>query len=82
MVTKATIKGLEFETLEDYFGYILDSKTNGNHKQSAALYKALSKKQKADFENYFSILYIHDMAEGITTERAILDIKNGINTTY
>lgn len=82
MVTKATIKGLEFETLEDYFGYILDSKTNGNHKQSAELYKALSAKQKAEFENYFTILFLHDTLDGISTKQAIRDIKNGINTTY
>jgi hypothetical protein len=37
MVTKATIKGLEFETLGDYFEYISDSKTNGQHKQVAWL---------------------------------------------
>ena len=49
MVTTNKIKALDFETIEEYFEYILDSKTNGQHKQALELYNDLSPAQKREF---------------------------------
>lgn len=48
MVSKKTIKGLDFNTIEEYFDYILDSIINGNG-QAPDLFKKLSKDQKMAF---------------------------------
>jgi len=83
MVTTKKIKSLDCDTIEDYFGYILGSKTNGQHKQAAELYKDLSKRQRVNFENYLTILFIHDLPEtGKTTKQVIADIRTAVNTTY
>lgn len=52
MVSKKTIKELDFKTIEEYFEYILDSKTNGQRPQAKELFNDLSKKQKLDFYEY------------------------------
>lgn len=49
MVSDKDIKNLDFNTIGEYFDYIIDSKTNGNHSQVERLIKALSKQQKKDF---------------------------------
>ena len=36
------VKSYDFETLEEYFQYILESRLNGQHRQSQALYQSLS----------------------------------------
>ena len=36
------VKSYDFETLEEYFQYILESKINGQHRQSQTLYQSLS----------------------------------------
>jgi len=57
MVSKKTIYGLDFATLEDYFNYIIDSKTNGQQKQAKQLYKDLSTRQKNNFVMYLTQIY-------------------------
>lgn len=57
MVSKKTIYGLDFATLEDYFNYIIDSKTNGQQKQAKELYKDLSTRQKNNFLMYLTQIY-------------------------
>jgi hypothetical protein len=57
MVSKKTIYGLDFATLEDYFIYIIDSKTNGQQKQAKQLYKDLSTRQKNNFIMYLTQIY-------------------------
>ena len=57
MVSKKTIYGLDFATLEDYFIYIIDSKTNGQQKQARELYKDLSTRQKNNFLMYLNQIY-------------------------
>lgn len=57
MVSKKTIYGLDFATLEDYFNYIIDSKTNGQQKQAKELYKPLSTRQKNNFLMYLTQMY-------------------------
>lgn len=60
MVTQNKIKGLEFETLEDYFDYIIESKTNGQRTQARELFNELSNTQKKEFFNYVDTAYYYD----------------------
>lgn len=53
MVSKKIIKSLGFKNLNEYFGYIIDSITNGQIKQSKDLYYNLSKIQR---ENFYTFL--------------------------
>ncbi len=53
MVSKKLIKSYDFETIEEYYGYILESEINGNRSQVQSLIKALSTEQKKDCLNYF-----------------------------
>ena len=66
MVSERDIKGLELDTIEDYFDYILDSKINGNSKQSKELFCKLSQGmqgQRAAFFDYIEALYAFDLNE-------------------
>lgn len=60
MVTQNKIKGLDFETLEDYFDYIIESKTNGQRTQARELFNELSNAQKKEFFNYVDTAYYYD----------------------
>ena len=55
MVSKKDIKDYEFETIEDYFQYIIDSKSNGATKQVRELIKKLSKDQIIEFNKWLTI---------------------------
>lgn len=46
MVSKSLLKAYNFETIEDYFDYIVESKINGQHGQVDSLIKAMSKEEK------------------------------------
>lgn len=75
MVSNKDIKGLEFNTIQEYFEYILDSRTNGQRKQAQELYKKLSTKQKNEFENWFDVYTYYDRAdEDETTSESINDM--------
>jgi hypothetical protein len=52
MVTKNTIKAYDFETLGDYYQYIIDSNINGQHGQVKNLISKFSKIQKKEFLYY------------------------------
>lgn len=52
MVSKADIKSLEFNTIEEYYNYIVLSEINGNRSQVYNLINDLSKQQKKEFLNY------------------------------
>ena len=41
----------------NYFNYIIDSKTNGQQKQAKQLYKPLSTRQKNNFLMYLTQIY-------------------------
>ena len=45
MVSKKLIKSYDFETIENYFDYILESEINGQRSQAESLIKALSSSQ-------------------------------------
>lgn len=55
MVTKKLIKSYDFETIEDYFNYILESEINGQRSQVISLIKLLSNIQKANFLNWIDL---------------------------
>lgn len=63
MVNKSTLQGLEMETIEDYFEYILESKANGQHTQARELFRELSEGmqgQRADFFNWAETTYYYE----------------------
>ena len=52
MISKKDLKMYEFGSIEEYFMYMVDSQTNGNHSQVKDLFKKLSKDQKRLFMAY------------------------------
>ena len=63
MVSKTAIAMLGFETLEDYFEYILESKANGQHAQARELFRELSEGmqgQRAEFFNWVETTYYYE----------------------
>tara|TARA_R110000772_G_scaffold268686_3_gene397525 strand:+ start:8172 stop:8396 length:225 start_codon:yes stop_codon:yes gene_type:complete len=48
MVSKTTLKEYEFESMEQYFDYIVESEFNGQRSQVKDLIKSMSTKQKKD----------------------------------
>lgn len=57
MVSKQTIKDYDFNTLEDYFNYIVESKINGQPQQAKELYNNLSLKQKDEFRDWYCAIF-------------------------
>ena len=49
VVGKKTLENYEFETIEDYYEYIVESEINGNYSQMKELFNKLAKGQKASF---------------------------------
>lgn len=58
MVSKKTLIAYEFETIQDYFEYIIQSKTVGQPQQVKTLILKLSKDQKKEF-----LIWINDEIE-------------------
>ena len=52
MVHKKDLKDYNFDSIEVYFNYILESKINGQYSQVQKLINELSKNQKKQFINY------------------------------
>lgn len=63
MVSKTTLKAYDFETIEDYYEYIVLSEINGNRSQVKSLIKAMSKEQKKDCLNWFNQQYVSNDLE-------------------
>lgn len=53
MISNRKIKEYGFNSINEYFEYIVTSVLNGQRKQSLELIKALSKSQRRDCLNYF-----------------------------
>lgn len=49
MITKKLLKDFQFQEIDNYFEYIIDTYTNGQFKQMKELISKLSKQQKKDF---------------------------------
>lgn len=67
MVSKKLIKSYDFDIIEDYFNYIVESKINGQRAQAQGLYKALSTRQKNAFNNWYLAFYYYDALDNDTT---------------
>lgn len=67
MVSKKLIKSYDFDTIEDYFNYIIDSKINGQPQQARELYKTLSDAQKGQFSRWYLEFYYWDAIDNDTT---------------
>lgn len=52
MIGKKYIKDLGFKDIDEFFGYIIESKINGNFRQTKELIKKLSDSQFLAFLNY------------------------------
>jgi hypothetical protein len=74
MVTKHKIYMLDLGTIEDYFEYILESRINGQHKQSLELYNDLAPSQKLDFKGYIIELVTIDVMNTGHGARELNDI--------
>ena len=59
-----TIKDLDFNSLEDYYNYIVDSEINGQYKQMKELFNKLSYDQKKEFLNYLDLNNINNINLG------------------
>ena len=76
MVSKSTLAMLEMTIIEDYFEYIIDSRTNGQHEQAKTLFNQLSDKQQLAFFDWVEQTFYYeadDMSEYITEMQ---NIKN------
>jgi hypothetical protein len=49
MISESYLKGLGFETMEELYQYIFDSKANGQLKQTREIVSKLSHKQHIEF---------------------------------
>jgi len=54
MVTSKEIKGLDFESIDQYYEYILESVANGQRSQARKLVEKLSSEQKKDALQYLA----------------------------
>ncbi len=52
MVSITKINALDFNTIEEYFQYIIDSIINGQKNQAIILFEDLSKEQKMSFYKF------------------------------
>lgn len=63
MVTIKNIQSYGFETYEDYYWYILQSKINGQHKQARELFNNLSEGMQGQRAAFFNWLETDSMLE-------------------
>jgi len=66
MVSQKLIKSYDFDTIEDYFNYIIDSKINGQRAQAKELYNTLSQTQKDSFTRWYLAFYYYDAVDNDT----------------
>jgi hypothetical protein len=51
---------LNFNTLQEYFDYILESKVNGQHRQARGLFRKMDYFERHSFFEYIEELYFSD----------------------
>ena len=61
MISKKDLKDYQFETIDVYFEYIVESKINGNYSQVRKLIKALNKSQRINLVSW--LLYSEHFAD-------------------
>ena len=60
MVTQSTLAMLDMKNMDEYYAYIIDSKINGQHKQSHELFNELSESQQDKFFDWVEEAYYYD----------------------
>ena len=50
-----------FETLEEYNDYIIESRINGQHKQAKQLYNNLTREEQTQFWDYIETAYHYEI---------------------
>lgn len=60
MITKSEISALDFDTIEEYYEYIVDSEVNGQLSQAKELYSKLGYGQKEEFMIWFITTFHYD----------------------
>jgi hypothetical protein len=61
---------LDFETWQELYEYILESKINGQHKQSKGLYKSLALCHKENFEEWLhELVFVDGMTLNVSEEK-------------
>ena len=60
MVTKKDLQELEM-SLDEYFEYIVESKTNGQHSQAKMLFSMMSDAQQKTFFEYVDEAYFYEV---------------------
>lgn len=70
MIGENTLKKYEYESINDYFNYIVESEINGNISQVRELIKRLSREQKKDFLKWLE-MNIHTELKGEIMARLI-----------
>lgn len=76
MVGKKTLKVNDFETIQDYYKYILDSVENGQKDQAKQFFKKLSIHQKVEFYQFIDVFYHYDKEEN---ENPVLEFIKILN---
>ena len=54
MISQKYIKELEFNNIDEFFNYVVESKINGNYSQTKEFINKMSKSQRIDFKNYLN----------------------------
>lgn len=73
MISKKDIKGLDFNTINEYYDYIADSIVNGQRQQARNLIKKASLQQRRDALNYFE--FTIEEGELLNELRGMLNAK-------
>lgn len=60
MVTQSTLAMLDMKNMDEYYAYIIDSKINGQHKQSHELFNELSDSQQIAFFDWIEEAYFYE----------------------
>jgi len=73
MISTKDLISYEFETIEKYYDYILDSIVNGQRMQACDLVANLSKAQKKLALNYFDDPYYLNVDEYKAVKQMVID---------
>jgi len=63
MISKQYIKQLEFNSIEEFFNYVVESKINGNYTQTKEFIKKMNDKQFLLFINYTKVSWTEFQTE-------------------
>lgn len=82
MIGKTLLSVFEMNTIEEYFEYIIESRTNGQHKQARELFGLLSEGmqgQRAQFFAWFEETY-HYEAQDSDEMDELMALRNYFKT--